>query len=187
MIRFRSLFPAMRSLVVIASVASTALLQPRTVFAAAAPAAAPAVEGSTADRAAIDALVAAEQEAWNRGDAKAFSARFAEDGFFTNVVGMRAYDRAGFERQHARIFSTIYKGSHNTLTVSKVKFVRPDVAVVDVESVLTGYQELPPGIKPAADGAVHTALQMVLTKESDGWTIASFHNVAITPLPPPKP
>ena len=42
----------------------------------------------TKDSAAVDALVAAMTDAWNSGDAKAFSARFAEDGSFTNIFGM---------------------------------------------------------------------------------------------------
>jgi len=137
-----------------------------------------------ADRAAIQAVVDSESEAWNRGDAEAFAAHYAEDGSFTNVIGMQLYGKKGFVAQHQRIFSTIYKGSHNTLTVGHVKFVRPDVAVVDVDSALGGFHELPPGLKAGSDGALHTKLQMVMTKENGAWWVAAFHNVAVAPLPP---
>ena len=82
------------------------------------------------------------------------------------------------------IFSTIYKGSHNVLTVSKIKFLRPDVAVVDIDGVLFGANRLPPGLKVAEDGGLHVKLQEVMTKEKGSWWIASFHNVAVAPLPP---
>ena len=41
------------------------------------------------ESAAIEALVAAETDAWNRGDAKAFAARFTADGSFTNRRSQR--------------------------------------------------------------------------------------------------
>lgn len=147
-----------------------------------------AVERSNAqgaeDKLAIEAVVQSQSAAWNRGDAEAFGKDYAEDGSFTNVVGQQLYGRKAFVKQHALIFSTIYKGSHNTLSVGKTKFLRPDVAVVDIDGVLKGASQLPPGLKPSEDGALHVKLQEVMTKENGKWQIASFHNVAVYPLPP---
>jgi uncharacterized protein (TIGR02246 family) len=137
----------------------------------------------SADTAAIDSIVQQQAEAWNRGDAEAFAAHYAQDGSFTNVIGQQIFGKPGFVAQHARIFSTIYKGSHNTFTVAHVQFVRADVAVVDIDGVLSGAQRLPPGLKPAADGALHVKLQEVMSKESGGWVIRAFHNVAVVDLP----
>ena len=136
------------------------------------------------DEAAITAIVQSEGDAWNRGDAEAFAAHYAEDGSFTNVIGQQLYGRQAFIAQHARIFSTIYKGSHNVFTIGKIKFVRPDVAIVDIDGTLTGANRLPPGIKAGDDGGVHVKLQEVMTKERGSWTIAAFHNVGVYPLPP---
>jgi uncharacterized protein (TIGR02246 family) len=138
------------------------------------------------DRGAIEALVQSEAEAWNRGDAEAFAAHFAEDGSFTNVIGRQLYGREAFIEQHKRIFSTIYKGSHNAFSIGKIKFLRPDVAVVDIDGILSGASQLPPGLKPLEDGAMHVKLQEVMTKESGAWMIAAFHNVAVYPLPQQK-
>ena len=134
-----------------------------------------------ADRAAIQAIVQNESDAWNRGDAKAFAAPFAEDGSFTNIVGMQTYGRAPFEKQHQLIFATIYKGSHNELTLSHLKFVRPDVAVADINGVLSKISSTPPGTPLFPDGSVHVKLQLVLSKEHGGWQIDSFHNVTVNP------
>lgn len=146
-------------------------------------------QDSKQDESQISEIVQSQQEAWNRGDAEAFGIHYAENGSFTNVVGQQLYGRKAFVAQHAGIFSTIYKGSHNVFTIGKVTFVRPDVAVVDIDGVLTGAMRLPPGLKGGADGALHVKLQEVMTKEAAGWTIAAFHNVAVYPLPaggPPK-
>lgn len=138
---------------------------------------------SAEDKAAIQAVVQSESEAWNRGDAEAFGSHYAEDGSFTNVIGEQLYGRKAFVEQHARIFSTIYQGSHNTLSIGKMKFLRPDVVVVDIDGVLKNAHQLPPGLKAAEDGALHVKLQEVMTKERSGWSIAAFHNVAVYPLP----
>ena len=138
------------------------------------------------DEALIQAIVQSQGDAWNRGDAEAFGAHYAEDGSFTNVIGQQSYGRNAFNAQHALIFSTIYKGSHNTFSIGKIKFLRPDVAVVDIDGILIGANRLPPGMKAAEDGALHVKLQEVMTKEKGNWWIAAFHNVAVYPLPPDK-
>ncbi len=133
---------------------------------------------------AIEALVAGLTEAWNRGDAKAYSARFAADGSFTNVLGIVAYGREIFELRHAEIFSTVYKGSVLQQSIGKLRFIRPDVAVVDVDAAVSGYRRLPPGVQVGSDGVLRAKLQLVLTRESDGWWISAYHNVDVKPLPP---
>jgi uncharacterized protein (TIGR02246 family) len=135
----------------------------------------------------IRAIVQSEADAWNRGDAEAFGAFYAEDGSFTNVIGQQLYGKRAFIAQHAGIFSTIYKGSHNVFTIGRIKFLRPDVAVVDIDGILTGAKRLPPGLKAQDDGGLHVKLQEVITKENGRWTIAAFHNVAVYPLPPGPP
>ncbi|MGA9812857.1 MAG: SgcJ/EcaC family oxidoreductase, partial [Terriglobales bacterium] len=99
------------------------------------------------DSSAIEALVAGLTDAWNRGDARAFSARFADDGSFTNVLGIVAYGREVFELRHSEIFTNIYKGSRLRQSIGKLRFIRPDVAVVDVDAAVTGYLRLPPGVQ----------------------------------------
>ena len=82
------------------------------------------------------------------------------------------------------IFTTIYKGSHNEFSIGHITFLRPDVAVVDIDGSLTGFSRLPPGLKATNDGALHVKLQEVMTREQNRWQIAAFHNVAVYPLPP---
>jgi len=127
--------------------------------------------------------VAELTDAWNRGDARAFSARFAADGSFTNVLGIVAYGREIFELRHAEIFRTIYPGSVLQQSIGRLYFIRPDVAVVDVDAAVSGYLRLPPGVQAANDGALRAKLQLVVTREDSEWWIAAFHNVDVKPLP----
>ena len=129
---------------------------------------------------AIGSLIAAEDDAWNRGDASGFATRVLPDVIFTNIVGMFSVGKLPFVAQHERIFSTIYRGSSLNQTIQHIALVKPDVAIVDTLAVLTGFQHMPPGIG-SINGAIHTRLEQVLVRLKDGWWVASFHNVAVNP------
>jgi uncharacterized protein (TIGR02246 family) len=139
------------------------------------------------ESAAIEALVAAETDAWNRGDAKAFAAPFTADGSFTNIIGMVYYGREEFEERHAQIFKTIYKGSVLKQSIGKLRFVRPDVAIVDINVELSGVLSVPPGVRTDPDHVIRTKLQLVLVNEKGDWWITAYHNVAVSPKPTAAP
>ena len=93
-------------------------------------------------RPVIEALIAEQVDAWNRGDAAGFAARTLPDVVFTNIVGMFSVGRAPFVAQHQHIFSTIYRGSRLEQTIVQITLVRPDIAIVDTLTTLRGYATL---------------------------------------------
>lgn len=140
----------------------------------------PGPDHQAEDREAIAALVAGEDAAWKAGDAAAFSARALDDIAFTNVVGMFSVGKEPFETQHARIFATFYRGSTLRQSIVRLAFVRPDVAILDTLSEVSGFAALPPGAE-AVDGVLRTRLEQVIVREDGRWRVASFHNVPIHP------
>src|SRR6185295_18476642 len=91
---------------------------------------------STDDRAAIEALVASLEAAWNAGDGDAFAAPFTVDADFVNIRAEHHRGRAAIAAGHAAILSTIYAGSTNRYAVETVRVLRTDVALVHVQAVL---------------------------------------------------
>jgi uncharacterized protein (TIGR02246 family) len=75
-------------------------------------------------------IIHEQTAAWNKGDAEAYSWRFAADGIFTNLLGMYFTGRDAFRERHAQIFKTDYRGSVKQEEIVSVKFVRPEVAIV---------------------------------------------------------
>jgi len=134
---------------------------------------------SAADEARIRQIVIEQVAAWNSGDAKAFSASFAEEGSFTNIRGTVFYGQRAFEDRHAEIFGTFFKGSKLMMSVTKIRFLRPDVAIADIATELSELRGTPPGIKAGSGGRIQTRLQEVLVKDGDEWHIASYHNVDV--------
>jgi uncharacterized protein (TIGR02246 family) len=137
----------------------------------------PEAEMSDADETAILDLIEAMTAAWCRGSAEAYGARYQADATFTNVFGDFYIGRQDFDRRHQEVFAGIFKGTTLSMRIRKLRFLRRDVAVADVVTTLAGAKIRPPGVEVGADGALHSALLMVLTKEQGRWEIAAYHNV----------
>lgn len=135
------------------------------------------------DQLAVERLIASLEDAWARGDADAYASRFADDGTFTNFLGMFFRGRDAFRERHDAVFKGVFKGSKLMLRIVQLRLIRPDVAIADLEAELQGCTTFPNGLTAMPDGTARTKLLMVLVKERDWW-ISAYHNVAVAP--PPK-
>jgi uncharacterized protein (TIGR02246 family) len=157
-----------------------------TPGAAPTPAATPAPEAVAAvEEPRIRKLVDEQEDAWNRGDAKAFAARFQEDGAFTDVFGSAVRGRAEIEKRQTDLFTLYFKGSLLGLKVRRVRFLRPEVALVEADAELAGFHKAPPGVYLDPDKVIRTRLTEVMVKNGADWAIASLSNVEIK-TPPEK-
>ncbi len=142
-----------------------------------------------ADEAAIRDILKEEVAAWNKGDANAYSRHFAEDGTFTNLLGMFFQGREAFRERHEQIFHGAYRGSTKQSDIVSLRFVRPDVAIVESLQTVSGFQKLLPGTSADANGRLRTRLLQVLVKNGGEWKIAAYHNVDVksgVEVPEPK-
>jgi len=129
------------------------------------------------DERAIRGLVDSATAAWNAGDVAGYSARFAADATFTGITGVTATGQRAFEAWNHGLLSTVFRGSHLKQTVRHVRFVSKDVAVVDIDTELTGFVALPSGVAPWPDGVLRTRRQEVFVKSVSGWWIDGYHEV----------
>jgi uncharacterized protein (TIGR02246 family) len=134
------------------------------------------------DEVAIRAVVDGFMDAWNRHDAKAFGSFFTPDADFTNWRGVGASGRDKIEEFHAKSFATLFKDSHQSHSDVKIRFIRPDVASVDVHWEMTGATDHQGNPRPPRNGL----LSFVMVKDGSKWQIAVMHNLDISALPPPK-
>ncbi len=135
----------------------------------------------TQDEAAIRKIIENQVVAWNAGDGKAYSVNFAKDGGFTNVFGMVMYGHESFETRHSEISATFFKGTTRLGTVRRIRFVTPDVAIVDEDTEVHGIKAMPAGITLASDGVLRTRLQQVFVKRDGTWWVEAYHNVDLKP------
>jgi len=116
---------------------------------------------------AVDQLLGELAGAWNAGDARAYGARFCPDATITNTDGTLDLGRDEFVRHAEEAFQGVLAGTRLSLAVRKLRLVRPDVAVVDLDLRISGV----PG------GELRTSLMLVLVAENDRWWITAQHNV----------
>jgi uncharacterized protein (TIGR02246 family) len=128
------------------------------------------------DEEAIRALLEEQTTAWNKGDAQRYAETFAEDVTCTNILGDTYFGRSALLDRIAEILRTVFRGSTLQFNVRRRKFIRSDIAVIDIDSELVGYQSLPPGVA-ATDGVLRTTLLEVIVREGELWRVAAFHNV----------
>ena len=131
---------------------------------------------SEPDRNAFEGVLRQLELAWNAGDGAAFGAPMAEDADFVTIRGDHLTGRRAIVESHTGIFSTIYAGSRNHISLASARMLSTDVALVHARSVL----EAPTG--PLA-GRHEATFSTVMLRESGNWQIGSFH-ITLAPSSP---
>jgi len=129
----------------------------------------------------IQTIVAEQAAAWNAGDAEGYASHVAQDVSFTNLFGMVMYGHDAFEKRHAEILATFYKGTTKSHTIRRIRLVTPEVAIVDIDNEVRGVKSLPGGIPVPADGVMKTQLMQIFVRREGHWWVEAYHNVDITP------
>jgi len=139
----------------------------------------------TAAETAIRAIIAEQAVAWNAGDGARYASRLAPEASFTNLFGMVMYGAPAFVKRHQEILSTFYKGTTKKHAVRRIRFVTPDVAIVDIDNEVHGVKAMPPGISVPPDGIIKTQLMEVFVRRNGQWWIEAYHNVDTKPAATP--
>lgn len=135
------------------------------------------------DEAAIRAIAQTMQDGWNKKDGKMFASPFAEKHDYVNINGLYLPNitREGNGRAHQGLFDGPYKETDLQLTVAKVKFLSPDVAVMHIK----GHSHPKGKVDEKRQEIVITG---VLQRTAGKWEVVAFQNTPFvqTPGPPPS-
>jgi uncharacterized protein (TIGR02246 family) len=148
-------------------------------------AAAPQDSAQDKDRAAIEKSVQNYMDSWNTHDVHAVAMTYTEDCDFVNNFGALTHGRAGMEATFGPFMSGPYSATHQMGTVRSIRFLKPDVAALDVDWEMTGAKNPDGSTRPTRKG-IHS---LVMTKQDDGsWLIAIMHvhEFTATPLITPQ-
>ena len=131
------------------------------------------VIASDADSSAITQFVAGYSDAFNRHHAHGTANLFAEDADFTNLRGAYRHGQKGIEEIFVTLYSGILKSAHRTDTIKNVRFLTPEIAVVDDLWEISGSKAPDGSDNPDRKGL----FAWVLTKVNGRWQIMVFHEV----------
>jgi len=127
----------------------------------------------TSDERELHEMVYQLEAAWNTADGTIFAQAFAEDADFIHILGGYYSGRTAIEAGHRMIFGTVYKGSTVRYSVEKIRFVRPDVAILYLRQFLHFFE-----------GGVPSELEArptIVAEKRDGrWQIVNLQNTRIT-------
>ena len=131
---------------------------------------------------AIQTLLQAQQDAWNKNDSGAYAAVFTSDVDFINIRGQIFTGKQAVTDVHTKIFAGPFKGSTILIVIRAFKLLAPGVALVDTDQTVTGYIGLPPGIVPSSTGTLLTHFKYIAVKQTDGsWLFSSGQNTSALP------
>ena len=125
-----------------------------------------------AEEQAIEKLVQSMANAWTAADGEQFASIFADTCDFIVWNGMYNpnYTREANAKGHQRIFDTIYKGTQVHYQIDKIKFIRPDIALIHVFGAVNKKGEA----RPKDPFVLWSGL---LEKSNGKWKILAFHNL----------
>lgn len=137
-------------------------------------------ESQDKDRAAITQAVQNYMDMWNKHDVHAVAMTYTEDCDFVNNFGDLTHGRAGMEAVFGPFMTGVYSETHQTGQIRSIRFLKPDVAAVDVDWQMTGAKNQDGSMRPTRKG-LHS---LIMTKQSDGsWLIAIMHVHEFTVTP----
>jgi uncharacterized protein (TIGR02246 family) len=120
-----------------------------------------ASSGSDVDEKAIRAGLATFYEGWNAHDVEKMVSIYSDDIDHINTRARWNQGKPAITDALRTFHSGPGKNDQKTHVVEKIRFIKPDVAVIQVRSLSTV-------------GNIGT---YVMTKESKGWLVVSFTNV----------
>jgi len=139
-------------------------------------------KGNAKDQEALMSIAQKWQDAWNQHDMKALAALVAENVDFITVGGTWLKSQKNFEEHHAIRHQMQFKESIWITKNAKVKFVKPDVAVVHVNWGMRGDKDPDGTTRQPRDGI----FTWMLEKKKGRWLIIASQNTNISQPVPSK-
>jgi uncharacterized protein (TIGR02246 family) len=126
---------------------------------------------SAKDEAALRKAVTDYTAAWNNHDAKALARIFADDADFIGGSG-GLMKRDAFEKTAAEEHATVFMDHRLTTTVDQIRFLKPDIAVVD-----GSYKAI--GNKSTSGSKAFTGLFTLIMRKSGGnWLCVAMRSIS---------
>ena len=131
----------------------------------------PADSGSPADEATIKQVVAGFSDGWNSHDAHAMCESLADNVEWISWRGEVSHSRQQVEEDHAKLFAGLYKNSHRNDAVKSIRFLTPELALVDNYWTMTGAKTREGADWPYRAGYV----SYLMAKRNGRWVILVSH------------
>jgi uncharacterized protein (TIGR02246 family) len=118
-------------------------------------------------------------EAWNASKAEAWASEYWPEGELINIRGDLLSGPSQVRDQTAKILAGPFKGSHFTFVVRNLRCIGTNVAIADIDIVVTGFHGLPSGIAATSAGELRTRMKYVYERRHSNWRIIASQNTVV--------
>lgn len=119
---------------------------------------------------ALHELTARIDNAWNSRDAKAFCELFREESDFRFHTGRTLRGRNEIQKHYLEYFSRKPEGEKHTTKIRHIRFVSPDVAILDSEVALFSFRE-----NGEKDVRLKLLSNFIVSKKVGKWLISGVY------------
>ena len=130
------------------------------------------------DERTIRLLIQHRETAWNSGDVAGYGRLLTDDADLLSATGRAAESRKAILDLYVEQRTEAYKGGTTATPVESIRFLRPDVAIVNTRFRLTGLHAADGSTLPVRRGL----LTLIVTKDQGHWLIASMRGIPETPI-----
>lgn len=130
---------------------------------------------SAHDETGVHALMQRLNEAWAQGDADAYARLFTQDATYIAFDGSLSEGPQAIAEMHRPLFASFLKGSRLAGQSRDVRFLTPDVALVQISGAVVRRNQRRPSRRALS---VQTT---VVVRQEDRWLIAAFQNTRYRP------
>ena len=128
---------------------------------------------------AAQAMVARFVDSWNRADGAAYGENYWPDAELVDPSGVISRGQAAIVQEHVELWAGIFKGSHITGRVRRMRMLGPRLMMVDFDAELSGIRQLPPGSPADAAGVLRNHLKHILERRHGVWKVLAAQNTFI--------
>ena len=136
--------------------------------------------GGPNDIAEIQQIVNTFDAAWTAGDYATYAAQYA-GAEFVGPNGAVLTDPAAITGLYQFVFTVVFPGTTRQSTIRNLTFLTGTVAVLNIDTQVTGFTTLPPGVVPWAPGIVRAREKNVLQKRGGEWQIIQHQQTIVAP------
>lgn len=125
----------------------------------------------------IQATLQTYATAWNAADAHGIADLYTIDADYTGYGSVMTRGRADIETRYAGLFAGAFAGTQLAVNMSSLRFIKPDVAIVDGSLELT---------VRAADGTPQASKGLfiaIMTDDGGQWKFTTFWSKRLTAAP----
>jgi uncharacterized protein (TIGR02246 family) len=132
-------------------------------------------EASLAAQAMVDRFV----ESWNQADGAAYGENYWPDAELVDPSGAISKGQAAIVQEHVDLWAGIFKGSHISGKVRRIRMLGPTFMMVDFDAEVSGVRHLPPGTPSDASGVLRNHLKHILERRHGVWKVVAAQNTFV--------